>query len=84
MTSVDRRTLLTGAALSAAACAITPAGAAAPPSGKQAAAFYRYRIGDFELTRSTITPGSARSTKIRAQRRVYRGQKALADSFSAD
>ena len=47
MTELSRRTLLTGAAALALAPAATlmPARAAAPPSGKQAAAFYRYKVG---------------------------------------
>ncbi|MCC6946465.1 MAG: MBL fold metallo-hydrolase [Bradyrhizobiaceae bacterium] len=60
MNSVNRRTLLTGAtALTAAALApagvATPARAAAPMSGKQAPGFYRYKVGDYEVT--AITDG---------------------------
>ena len=48
MTALTRRTLLAGAAAATALpCA---AQAAAPAAGKQAAAFYRYKIGTFELT----------------------------------
>ncbi|MEX0590801.1 MAG: MBL fold metallo-hydrolase [Xanthobacteraceae bacterium] len=55
MTQLNRRTLLTGAgALTATALApasmMTQARAAAPAAGKQAASFYRYKIGTFEVT----------------------------------
>src|SRR5262249_50480650 len=49
-----RRALRTGWAAAGASAAAgplrSPARAAAPPAGKQAAAFYRYKVGDFELT----------------------------------
>jgi glyoxylase-like metal-dependent hydrolase (beta-lactamase superfamily II) len=55
MTDFTRRSLLTGAAaITAAAVTSTvghaPARAAAPAVGKQAPGFYRYRVGDFEIT----------------------------------
>jgi glyoxylase-like metal-dependent hydrolase (beta-lactamase superfamily II) len=54
MKELNRRTLLAGAtALGATAIApgsMAPVRAAAPPAGKQAAAFYRYKVGDFEIT----------------------------------
>ena len=54
MKELSRRTLLAGAtALGATAIApgsTAPVRAAAPPAGKQAAAFYRYKVGDFEIT----------------------------------
>ena len=54
MKELSRRTLLAGAtALGATAIApgsVAPVRAAAPPAGKQAAAFYRYKVGDFEIT----------------------------------
>jgi glyoxylase-like metal-dependent hydrolase (beta-lactamase superfamily II) len=55
MNTIDRRTVLTGAAVAATSAlalsrTTTPAIAAAPLSGKQAAAFYRHKIGDFEIT----------------------------------
>ncbi|HML08232.1 MAG TPA: MBL fold metallo-hydrolase [Xanthobacteraceae bacterium] len=51
MLGVSRRTLLTGAAATLApAIATGPAQAAAPPVGKQAAGFYRYKVGDLECT----------------------------------
>jgi glyoxylase-like metal-dependent hydrolase (beta-lactamase superfamily II) len=56
MTELSRRRLLTGAATAAAATAMglpfasAPARAAAPATGRQAPAFYRTRVGDFEVT----------------------------------
>src|SRR5215510_7089569 len=51
MTDLTRRTLLAGAAAAAAPLAATsPARAAAPPAGKQAPSYYRYKVGDYELT----------------------------------
>src|SRR5262245_65409179 len=52
MTDLTRRTLLAGAAAAAAApfAATSPARAAAPPAGKQAPSYYRYKVGDYELT----------------------------------
>jgi glyoxylase-like metal-dependent hydrolase (beta-lactamase superfamily II) len=55
MTELSRRTLLSGAA-AVAATALAPGfgpaavHAAAPLGGKQAPGFYRYKVGDFELT----------------------------------
>ena len=48
MTALTRRTLLAGAA--AASALPYAAQAAAPAAGKQAPAFYRYKIGSYELT----------------------------------
>jgi glyoxylase-like metal-dependent hydrolase (beta-lactamase superfamily II) len=46
---INRRSLLAGSALAAAA--IPVAGfAKAPPAGKQAAGVYRYKLGDYEMT----------------------------------
>ena len=51
MTALTRRTLLAGAAVASATAALPQsAHAAAPAAGKQAPAFYRYKIGSFELT----------------------------------
>jgi glyoxylase-like metal-dependent hydrolase (beta-lactamase superfamily II) len=51
MTAVTRRGFLAGSALAAGTVAVAgSAWAAAPLSGKQAPAFYRFRLGDFELT----------------------------------
>src|SRR4051794_17968841 len=50
---LSRRSLLAGAATAAAAAALAPAvpsQAAAPPTGKQAAGIYRYKVGDIECT----------------------------------
>ena len=55
MTKLTRRSVLTGAAAAGAAAAhpftvTTPVRAAAPLAGKQAPGFYRYKVGDLELT----------------------------------
>jgi glyoxylase-like metal-dependent hydrolase (beta-lactamase superfamily II) len=55
MTDFTRRSLLTGAAAITATAVTSPVGpaparAAAPAVGKQAPGFYRYKIGDFEIT----------------------------------
>src|SRR4051794_14072780 len=52
MTALTRRSLLGGAAAVAAAGSLsnTPARAAAPMAGKQGSSFYRYKVGDFEVT----------------------------------
>ena len=51
MTGFSRRTVLAGAAASAAApLTMTSAHAAAPPVGKQVPSYYRYKVGDYELT----------------------------------
>ena len=52
MTEITRRTLLAGSALAATAVLpmTRPAAAAAPATGKQAPAIYRYKIGSYELT----------------------------------
>jgi glyoxylase-like metal-dependent hydrolase (beta-lactamase superfamily II) len=50
--NISRRTALLGTASVALAPAIpaAPARAAAPPAGKQVAGFYRYKVGDTEIT----------------------------------
>ena len=59
MTDLTRRTVLSAAA---SACALgagapaSPAKAAAPPAGKQAPGFYRYKVGDIEVT--AVTDGA--------------------------
>jgi len=51
MTSLTRRGLLASSAAIAAGSLVAPAAhAAAPASGKQAPGFYRYKVGDFEVT----------------------------------
>jgi glyoxylase-like metal-dependent hydrolase (beta-lactamase superfamily II) len=59
MMDLSRRNVLTGAAVAGVA-ALTPAvaQAAAPPSGKQVAGFYRYKLGDIEVT--VVTDGANR------------------------
>ena len=60
MIELSRRSLLTGtAAVTAAAIAPSlPVHAAAPPVGKQAPGFYRYKVGDIEVT--VVTDGATR------------------------
>ena len=53
MTEITRRAMLAGTAALAAA----PAFAAAPQSGQQAPGFYRYKVGDLELTQ--LSDGAA-------------------------
>ena len=54
MTELSRRTLFAGAAAVTAASALTPicrsARPAAPLAGQANAGFYRYKVGDFEVT----------------------------------
>ena len=52
MIELTRRSALAGAAATALmpVAAYSPARAAAPPAGKQAPAFYRYKLGDDEIT----------------------------------
>jgi glyoxylase-like metal-dependent hydrolase (beta-lactamase superfamily II) len=63
MTKLTRRTALTGVAAAATAAivpigAASPVRAAAPATGKQAPGFYRYKLGDFEIT--VVTDGANR------------------------
>jgi glyoxylase-like metal-dependent hydrolase (beta-lactamase superfamily II) len=56
MTELSRRSVLAGAAATALTpLAIAPARAAAPPVGKQAPGYYRYKVGAFEVT--VVTDG---------------------------
>ena len=60
MKELNRRSVLTGAVAASAAGALTPlatapAFAAAPPVGKQAAGYYRYKVGTTEVT--VVTDG---------------------------
>ena len=62
MTQLNRRSVLARAAAASAATALTPltassAHAATPPAGKQAPGWYRYKVGDIEVT--VVTDGSA-------------------------
>ena len=51
MTELTRRTLLVGAGAAAISTPLATASqAAAPPAAKQAPGFYRYKVGDYELT----------------------------------
>ena len=61
MTTFTRRTMLAGTAAAAAAIAsprliVAPARAVAPPAGKQAPGFYRYKVGSCEIT--VVTDGA--------------------------
>ncbi|HSM39182.1 MAG TPA: MBL fold metallo-hydrolase, partial [Afifellaceae bacterium] len=61
MPEIDRRTAMKGAAAAAAFAAAggvqaTPTSAAAPKADMQAPGFYRYRVGDIEVT--VITDGT--------------------------
>ena len=61
MTQVTRRSVLSGAVAVSTAAAIapfaaSPAKASAPQAGKQAAGFYRYKVGDIEVT--AVTDGA--------------------------
>ena len=83
MNALTRRTVLAGA-VAAAGSTLVPAAthAAAPASGKQAPGFYRYKLGDFEITvindgvwnrklEETTVPGTP----------LVDVQRALADAF---
>ena len=50
MTPISRRTALAASVIAAAGAGMAPAGASAPQSGQQAAGFYRYKLGDIEMT----------------------------------
>lgn len=61
MTILSRRNMLSGSASMILASALAPAGmaparSAVPPVGKQAAGFYRYHVGDLEIT--VVTDGA--------------------------
>jgi hypothetical protein len=66
MAALTRRSLLTGAAVAGAGTMLwprsAPVHAAAPAVGKQAPGFYRYKVGDLEITqfadgaRTFLTP----------------------------
>lgn len=68
MTELNRRTLLAGTAAAAAAAStgvlnsVRPASAAAPMAGTQNAGWYRYKVGDVEVT--VVTDGVNRVAKI--------------------
>jgi glyoxylase-like metal-dependent hydrolase (beta-lactamase superfamily II) len=85
MVNLNRRALLGGAAAAAAVSPLVgsmPARAAAPLSGKQAAGFYRYKVGSFEITAiydgvwlPDLAPGLFKNFSVQD------AQKALADQF---
>ena len=87
MTQLTRRGLLAGTATITAAAAvgplaIRPAHPAAPAAGKQAPGFYRYKVGDYEITAiydgiwtPDVAPGLFRNFS------VADAQKALSDQF---
>jgi len=83
MTMLSRRGLLAGAAAVTAAGSMTaPARAAAPMAGKQAPSFYRYKIGDFEVT--ALNEGSVRNAAVQnmaVNKTLPDIQKALGDAF---
>jgi glyoxylase-like metal-dependent hydrolase (beta-lactamase superfamily II) len=58
MTELTRRTVLAGAAAATVLpiAATSPTRAAAPPAGKQAPGFYRYKVGSHEIT--VVTDGA--------------------------
>ena len=60
MTEFTRRSVLASTAAAGAAAvtpiSVSPASGAAPPAGTQAAGFYRYKVGDYEIT--VVTDGS--------------------------
>ena len=64
MTVLTRRAVLGGAAAITAATALNgaPAQAAAPMIGKQGPSFYRYKVGDFEVT--ALSEGIARNPNV--------------------
>jgi glyoxylase-like metal-dependent hydrolase (beta-lactamase superfamily II) len=65
MTAFTRRSLLGGVAVTAAAGSLinTPAHAAAPMLGKQGPSFYRYKIGEFEVT--ALSEGAVRNANVK-------------------
>src|SRR4051794_15586674 len=84
MFALDRRQLLAGLPFAAAALARSSAQAKAPLAGKQAAAFYRLRVGDCEVT--AIHDGAWLRTideKFVRNAPYAEVQQALADSFQA-
>lgn len=66
MTELTRRSVIAGAAAGMAAAvspiALSPARAAAPAAGKQSAGWYRYKVGDFEVT--VVTDGVNKVAKL--------------------
>jgi glyoxylase-like metal-dependent hydrolase (beta-lactamase superfamily II) len=90
MTELNRRTLLAGTAAAGAAAATgalntTPALAAAPAAGKQNSGWYRYKVGDAEVT--VVTDGVNRVGKLPdnfvLNKSMDEVNKALAEDFRA-
>src|SRR5256714_7311370 len=83
MLQLTRRNLLTGAAATAAlATAPQLARAAAPIIGKQGPSFYRYKVGDFEVT--ALSEGIVRNTNVAGMavnQQLPDIQKALGGAF---
>ena len=87
MTALSRRTLLAASAATAAAGVLpvlgsAPAGAAAPVSGKQGPGYYRFKIGDYEVT--AVNDGTwyrALDDKFVRNAPLPEVQKALTDVF---
>ena len=91
MSELSRRTLLAGVATAAAMplAASRSAHAAAPPSGKQAPGYYRYRIGDFELTaildgvrRPKLEASPARNAKLEDVQALLEASRLPKDQLS--
>src|SRR4029453_8371095 len=81
MTALSRRSLLAGAAaLTVAGSVNAPVRAAAPMAGKQGPSFYRYKIGEFEVT--TLNEGVvATPANLAVNKTLPEIQKALGDAF---
>jgi glyoxylase-like metal-dependent hydrolase (beta-lactamase superfamily II) len=84
MTVLTRRGMLGGAAAIAVGSlsGTPPAGAAAPVNGKQGPSFYRYKVGDFEVT--ALNEGVVRNAtpaNMAVNKTLPDVQKALGDAF---
>jgi glyoxylase-like metal-dependent hydrolase (beta-lactamase superfamily II) len=83
MTALSRRSLLAGAAaVTAAGSMNAPARAAQPMAGKQGPSFYRYKVGDFEVT--ALNEGVVRNAtpaNMAVNKTLPDVQKALGDAF---
>jgi len=84
MVQIDRRTLLAGSVLGAAAAALpaTPSLAAAPLAGKQGPGFYRFKLGDYEITAITdgvwVVPVKEQMVRNASLEQI---QQALSDAY---
>jgi glyoxylase-like metal-dependent hydrolase (beta-lactamase superfamily II) len=79
---VSRRELIAGCAMAASAIPLGSASGAVPPSRSQVSGFYRYRLGDYEMT--AINDGIWLRTideKFIANATYEEVQRALANSF---